>query len=137
MPLRLHIAIGASIVAMIGGITYAFLHSPNRGELFDKRGWSVLEGLDDPVSSSRTILVRRDEFAALGFRGIGKPTVPIHGAQPHWSWVLLNEHHADAEIKQLPEFGSYDLPCSELPKIKRTVRDADAYVMEHLRAICS
>jgi hypothetical protein len=137
MPLRLHVAIGASLVAMIGSVTYAFMYPPKRGELFDKRGWSVLQGLNDPVSSSGTVLVRRGEFAAVGFRGIGKPTVAIHGAESHWSWVLLNEHHADGEVKQLPEFGSYDLPCSELPNIRRTVRDADAYVMEHLQAICS
>ena len=137
MPLRLHVAIGAAIVAMIGGIAYAFFHSPNRGELFDKQGWSVLQGLNDPASETHIVLVRKDEFAAIGFRGLGQPTVRIDGAQPHWSWVLLNEHHADGAIKQLPKFGSYDLPCSELRRVEQTVPDVDAYAMRYLRSICT
>ena len=135
MRLRLHVAIGAAIVAMIGGIAYAFFHSPNRGELFDKQGWSVLQGLDDPASETPIVLVRK--VAAIGFRGLGQPTVRIYGAQPRWSWVLLNEHHADGAIKQLPKFGSYDLPCSELKRVEQTVPDVDAYAMKYLRSICT
>lgn len=138
MAVRLHIAIGVFFVAIIGVLVFAFLHPPHRGELFDKRGWSVVQGMDDPpLRSSGVVLVRTEEFAVLGFRGVGQPTVRIYGAQPHWSWVLLNEHHADGEIKQLPEFGSYELPCSQLRRIEQTVRDADPYAMKYLRSICT
>src|SRR5438874_448583 len=123
MPIRVHIAIGALFVVVIGGLIYAFLHSPRRGELFDKRGWSVLQGMDDPSSpGSRVVLARREEFDVLGFRGVGQPTVRIYGPQPHWSWVLLNEHQADGDIKQTPKFGSYVLPCSDLRRVQKATR---------------
>ena len=137
MPVRLHIAISAFFVVVIGGIVYAFFHQSNRGELFDKRGWSVLQGMDDPPStSSRVVLMRREEFDVLGFRGIGEPTARIYGPRPRWSWVLLNEHHADGNIKQMPRFASYELPCSELTRIERAARNADGYAMKYLRSIC-
>jgi hypothetical protein len=137
MPIRLHIAIGAVFAVIVGGLLYAFFHAPRRGELFDKPGWSVLQGMNDPaLPQSRVILVRRDEFDVVGFRGIGQPTVRIYGAQPHWTWVLLNEHQADGDIKQMPEFGSYDLPCSDLGRIERATRNVDGYVMKYLRSIC-
>lgn len=138
MSFRFHVAMVGVLVAIIGGMTYAFSHAPHRGELFDKPGWSVLQGMDDPPSSSSgVVLVRRAEFAVIGFRGVGQPTVRIYGAQPHWSWALLNEHHADGEIKQMPEFASYDLPCSELRRIEQNVRDADPYAMKYLQSICT
>jgi hypothetical protein len=138
MSVRFLVAIGVFLVAIVGGLTYAFSHLPHRGELFDKRGWSVVQGMDDPPSpSSGVVLARRDEFAVLGFKGVGPTTVRVYGAQPRWSWLLLNEHHADGEIKQLPKFASYDLPCSELRRIEQTVPDADPYAMEYLRSICT
>lgn len=137
MPLRLHIAIGLFLVAAIGGLIYAFSHSRS-GELFDKRGWSVLQAMDDPSSQpSRVVLVRREEFDVLGFRGIGQPKARGYGAQRHWSWVLLNEHHADGDIKQMPRFEAYELPCSELTGIKQAARDADDYALQYLRSICT
>jgi hypothetical protein len=137
MPVRLQIAIGAVFVVIIGGLIYAFFHVPRRGELFDKRGWSVLQGMDDPAHpQSRVILVRRDEFDVIGFRGVRQPTVRIYGDQPHRSWVLLNEHQADGAIKQMPKFGSYDLPCAGLTGVERAARNADAYALKYLRSIC-
>ena len=91
----------------------------------------------NPASpQSRVILVRREEFDVIGFRGVGPPTVGIYGVQPHWSWVLLNEHQADGDIKQLPEFESYDLRCADLARVERTARNADAYAVKYLRSIC-
>ena len=137
MPVRWEIAISALIVAVFGGLIYAFFHAPRRGELFNKHGWSVLQGMDDShLTQSRVVLVRREELDVVGFRGRGQPTVRISGRQPHWSWVLLNEHQADGDIKQMPEFGSYDLPCSELNRIERAARNADGYAMRYLRSIC-
>lgn len=80
--------------------------------------------------------MRRAEFDVLGFRGVGQPTVRIYGPQPRWSWVLLNEHHADGNIKQMPRFASYELPCSELTRIDRAARNVDGYAMKYLRSIC-
>jgi len=140
MPLlRTHIVIGAFFAFVIGVPIFAFFHAPNRGELFDKRGWSVLQGMNDPPSpSSGAVLVRRDEFAVLGFRGTGEPRQrSVYGPAPHWSWVLLNEHQADGEIKQMPEFGAYDLHCAELQRTEKAVPDADAYAVRHLRSICT
>jgi len=142
MQLRPQNAIDAALLAIlatiIGGIAYLFFYPPRSGELFDKRGWSVLQGMDDPPSrSSGVILKRVDEFRVLGFRGVGRPTQAIYGAQPHWSWVLLNEHHAEGQIKQLPRFGSYALPCSDLRKVEQSVRDADGYAVNYLRSICT
>jgi hypothetical protein len=138
MPLRLHIAIGAFFVVIICGMAYAFMHNPHRGELFDKQGWSVVQGMDDPpTSSSVIVLVRRDEFAVVGFRGVGPPTDRVFGSQPQWSWVLLNEHHANGEIKQSPKFGSYQLPCPEVSRVEQSVHDADRYATDYLRSICT
>ena len=137
MPIRTHIATATLLLGVIGvgGWSWSI---QRRGELFDKPGWSVLQGMNDPLSpSSRIVLVRRDEFAALGFRGVGQPTVHTNGAQSRWSWVLLNEHHADGEIKQMPEFPKYDLPCSNLSQVQQAVRDADAYAVSYLRSICT
>ena len=141
MQFRLQNAIGAALLAIlaaiIGGIAYLFLYPPRSGELFDKRGWSVLQGMNDPASpQSRVFLVRREEFDVVGFRGVGPPTVRIYGVQPHWSWVLLNEHQAEGDIKQMPEFALYDLPCTDLTRVERTARNADAYAMKYLRSIC-
>lgn len=119
-------------------MAYPFMNNPHRGELFDKQGWSVVQGMaDPPTSSPAVVLVRRDEFAVVGFRGVGQPTVRTYGPQPQWSWVLLNEHHAGGEIKQLPKFGSYQLPCREVGRIEHSVHDADRYAIEYLRSICT
>jgi hypothetical protein len=138
MPLRLHIAIGAFVVAVIGTMACAFMHSPHRGELFDKRGWSVLQGMDDPASGPpNAVLLRRDEFAVLGFRGVGQAKQrSAYGPEPHWSWMLLNEHQADGQIKQMPQFGAYDLNCTELARVEKAVPEADAYAVKYLRSIC-
>ena len=128
----------AIFAAIIGGVIYVFLYPPRSGELFDKRGWSVLQGMDDPRSaSSGVVLARIDEFAVLGFRGVGQPTVRVYGAQPRWSWVLLNEHQDNSEVKQLPKFSAYVLPCSELRRIEQAVRGADQYALKYLRSICT
>ena len=137
MPIRTHIIIATLWIGVIGAWVWSW-GIQRRGELFDKPGWSVLQGMDDPLSpSSRIVLVRRDKFAALGFRGVGQPTVRTYGPQAHWSWLLLNEHHADGEIKQMPKFRTYDFPCADLRQVQQAVRDADAYAVRYLRSICT
>jgi|GEM_PF-4336604 len=138
MLLRFHIAVGAFFFVLICGFFLAFLHASRLGELADKRSWSALQGMDDaPAQSGSVVLQRTGEFAFLGFRGVGQPEDRIRGAPAAWSWVLLNEHHIDGEIKQMPEFGGYELPCSELRRIQGAVPDADAYVLRYLGSICT
>lgn len=131
--------IGGIFLAAIGGLIIKLSYDYRHGELADKRGWSVLQEMDDPRPdvSSGTVLLKRGEFAVLGFRGTGEMKGgPVYGRQSQWSWVLLNEHDADGKFKQLPEFRSYELPCSELMRVEHTVPDVDAYAIKHLRTIC-
>lgn len=138
MPLRYHAAIGLFFVGIIGGLLVVFWRASQHGELADKRGWSVLQGMDDPpTQSTGLILRRREEFDVLGFPGVGQTKGRIYGAQPHWSWVLLNEHDVDDEVKQMPEFGSYDLHCTDLSRVERAVRNPDRYALKYLRSICT
>jgi hypothetical protein len=129
----------AALLTAIGGLLYWLIYVYPHGELADKPGWAVLQGMDDPHSnaSSPTVLIRKAEFAVVGFRGIGEMMGgPISGRQPQWSWVLLNEHDVDGEVKQMPKFPSYGLPCSEVARVAHTVTDADAYTIKHLRSMC-
>ena len=137
MRLRVHIMVGAVFVIIIAGLILTF-KNVRSGELFDKRGWSVLQGMNDPPSDQSPAVLRKvEEFDVLGFRGVGEPrSSSVSGPKPRWSWVLLNEHHGSAEIKQMPQFGSYELPCSELAKVKRAARDVDGYVLNYLRSVC-
>lgn len=52
-------------------------------------------------------------------------------------WILLNEHANDEQVKQMPRFASYGLPCSDVDDVQRRVKDVDAYVVRYLRTICS
>jgi hypothetical protein len=51
--------------------------------------------------------------------------------------VLLNEHQTDEEIRQMPEFGAYDLRCADLERAEKGVGDADTYAIQYLRSICT
>ena len=102
----------------------------------------MLQGLEyryrsDPSSAT---LVRRSAEAglvAVGFEGLGAVSSGgVDGPQPRRSWVLLNEHAHDREVKQLPKFAAYALRCSEVARLEQRIRDADSYAIDHLRSIC-
>jgi hypothetical protein len=112
------------------------------GELADKPAWAALQSVEfeDRSSTSSGTEIRRlsNRYVALAVQGRGEMQGgPVGGPrQPRRSWILLNEHAADSQVKQMVTFPAYDLRCSDVDKVQRHVADIDAYVILYLRTIC-
>ncbi|MGV3456136.1 hypothetical protein [Sphingomonas sp.] len=114
-----------------------------QGELAEKPGWSALQGVEfsDRSTSTSGTEIRRlsDGFVVMAVEGRGNALDGPSGGverQSRRMWILLNEHASDEQVKLMPRFASYNLPCSDVDDVQRSVDDIDAYVVRFLRTIC-
>ena len=108
------------------------------GELGDKAGWAALQGLDTERDCETTTVSPAGgaEFLAIGFPASGASESDAAGGHCR-SWVLLNEHASDREVKQMPRYRAYKLDCSDVAGLPRLAPETDAYVLQYLQSICT
>ena len=128
------LGIGAAVIAAYSGLHAMFVN----GELGDKAGWAALQGLDTVHDCGATTVrsVGRGKILAIGFPAAGAAEGGALGDHCR-SWVLLNEHASDREVKQMPRYPTYKLDCKEVAELPRVAPGADAYVLDYLRSICT
>ena len=132
-------ALAVAIAAAGVGIYFAARHAFASGELADKAGWSALQGIEYSTRGMDCEAVTVRPVGAGAFLALGFPAAaPLDGVGDGCrSWVLLNEHAADREVKQMPRFRAYRLPCGDVADIPQMAPETDPYVIAYLESICS
>src|SRR3712207_3550120 len=103
-------ALAVAIAAAGVGSYVAARHGFGNGELADKAGWAALQGIEYGTRGMDCEAVTVRPVGGGGFLALGFPAAEsLDGVGGCRSWVLLNEHADDREVKQMPRFRSYRL----------------------------
>ena len=115
--------------------------SGQEGELGSKQAWAALQAAefrDRGSSRAGPIVAKLGDYSILGVPGIGKPvggeTSPPASKR---SWLILNEHAQDGSLRLINAYPRYAIDCGYVEALKTEVADADDYVLDYLRTICT
>ena len=117
----------------LGVVAYIKLVLP-RGELGEKRGWTVLQGTEvkyrsDPDSRTPILLFNplESKFVVLG--------LPTEDAKFPRAWIILNDLMPSSSVYILPQDLKFHVSCSYVDELSSRVK-IETPVLELLRGRC-
>ncbi len=130
---RVVILLGVGITALVI-IAYIMIVIP-RGELGEKMGWSVLQGVElshrsDPEVHNPILLFNPmgSQYVVLG--------VPTNNSKFPRVWVILNETTPTSSVYRLPQNQQFHLPCLYIVDLSAKTK-INPQVLELLRHHCA
>jgi hypothetical protein len=124
---------GVAVVAL-AVVLYVMVIVP-KGELGEKRGWSVLQGTEvkyrnDADTQSPVLLFNplESNYVVLG--------VPTEDAKFPRAWIILNETTPSSSVYILPRDQNFHVSCAYVDEVASKVKVAPP-VLELLRTRCS
>ena len=133
MGASMAILLGAG-VSILAVIAYVVLVVPT-GELGEKRGWAVLQGVEvryrsDPGIGSPVVLYNPmgSRYVVLG--------IPTHDNRFPMVWFIINEMTPTSSVYVLPQDQKYYVSCSYILELSSKI-EMVPQVLEQLKANCT